>query len=155
MKLDQATLAKIGLAALQPGMRYMMEVIEAEFAQFRSIMEAAQNGTLTIEVETAKPRRGRPPKQHTPALPALLEAPNKGLHKGPSPERIGHYYTRTGAAKYMGVSLSNFDRIRKMVHIPVKTAMNPAPGKGKKNMVVFTEASLDKAMQKLEEQWAA
>jgi len=58
MREPPATFTQMGIAAMLPGMRHMVTLMQRQIAELESLLESAQNGTM--------PKRGRPPKTQNP-----------------------------------------------------------------------------------------
>ena len=107
MKLDQNMLVRMGIAALLPGMRHMLEVLESHVGQYREMLMQLQNGNIEA-LEGLMPglpapkRRGRPPKALPEAATAsvveaeVVEPPDAPRRRGRPPRASSVGLTQRG-----------------------------------------------------------
>ena len=94
MKIDQSKFAAMGVAALLPGMRHVLEIVEGVVAEYRGMLDELQAASGNGAPPAV--RRGRPPKI------ALLAAP--AAARPTLPEMVGANYTTAGAARELGIT---------------------------------------------------
>ena len=90
MRIDQNTLIGFGIAALMPGMRHMLEVMEGTVREYREMLDQLQSGNIAALMPNGAKKRGRPSKAMLEAR-AIAEAQNpavaKYLVEAPAPTR--------------------------------------------------------------------
>lgn len=155
----------MGRAALLPGMRYMLEQMQAIVDEFRQTLAALQNGNSVDESQANKPKRGRPPKsgywasmtpeQRSAEMKRRAEM-GRGKAKAKassfaSIKRIDGDYTMAGAAEVVGLgSTASFAQWR--VNEPKARKLgrkvpNPTTPSGKPAVLVFAQDEVNKMLK--------
>jgi hypothetical protein len=124
---DKEQFAHMGMAALMPGMQYMVDLMQQQVNQLRDLL---------AEVQTAerKPRTKRSPEitAHKPARGSSL------------PEMIDGMYTSRGALAYLGMSSYTFSKLSSARKISSKTVKHP---NAKTLIKIYPKSALDQLRQ--------